>query len=107
MSIEDLINDVTSQDFAKAQPTFADIMSTKVADALEQEKINVAAQIFNNATDPDSEEEIMGDDEQLELDLGDEDEEDIDDEEELDAGAEEAMEAEDVEVDEEDIEDEE
>lgn len=106
MSIEDLINDVTNQDFAKAQPTFAELMSSKVADALEQEKINVAAQIFNNATDPNSEEEIMGDDQQLELDLEDEDELEIDDEDELDAGAEEAMEDEDVD-DQEDEEDEE
>lgn len=91
MSIEDLINDVSNQDFAKAQPTFAELMNSKVADALEQEKINVAAQIFNNATDPDSEDEIMGDDQQLELDLDHDDSEDVDDEEELDAGAEEAM----------------
>ena len=78
MSIEDLINDVSNQDFAKAQPTFAELMNSKVADALEQEKINVAAQIFNNATDPDSEDEIMGDDQQLELDLDHDDSEDVD-----------------------------
>jgi len=63
MSIEDLIDDITRQNFAKAEPHFHTILQSKVDDALEAEKVKVAGQIFNG------EEE-----EQLELDLDDEDE---------------------------------
>ena len=54
-TIEDLINSVADQDFTKAGPTFAEIMQARVADALEQEKIAVADQIFNGATEEDEE----------------------------------------------------
>jgi len=63
MSIEDLIDDITRQNFAKAEPHFHTILQSKVDDALEAEKVKVAGHIFNG------EEE-----EQLELDLDDEDE---------------------------------
>mgnify|MGYP000424560122 CR=1 FL=1 len=63
--IEDLINNVTAQDFSKAGPTFAEIMQTKIADALEQEKIAVADQVFNNA---EPEDEEISDEEAAELD---------------------------------------
>lgn len=62
MSIEDLIDNITSQDFSKAGPLFADIIGDKVNTALEQEKIRMADVTFNGAED----------EEQLELDLGDE-----------------------------------
>ncbi len=96
MEIEDLINNVTKQDFSKAEPTFKEIMSVKVNDALEQEKIGIASQLFNQVTDGESDDAILGDpddiedptdeeiedeleemededDEQLELELEDED----------------------------------
>jgi len=60
MSIEDLIDDITRQNFAKAEPHFHTILQSKVDDALEAEKVKVAGHIFNG------EEE-----EQLELDLDD------------------------------------
>ena len=63
MSIEDLIDDITRQNFAKAEPHFHTILQSKVDDALAAEKVKVAGHIFNG------EEE-----EQLELDLDDEDE---------------------------------
>ena len=63
MSIEDLIDDITRQNFAKAEPHFHTILQSKVNDALEAEKVKVAGHIFNG------EEE-----EQLELDLDNEDE---------------------------------
>ena len=62
MSIEDLIDDITRQNFAKAEPHFHTILQSKVDDALAAEKVKVAGHIFNG------EEE-----EQLELDLDDED----------------------------------
>ena len=55
--IEDLINTVTTQDFSKAAPTFAEIMQSKIDDALEQEKIAVADQVFNGAQ-PEEDEEV-------------------------------------------------
>jgi formate dehydrogenase maturation protein FdhE len=73
-TIEDLINTVTTQDFSKAGPTFAEIMQGKMADALEQEKISVADQVFNNA---EPEDEDISDEEVAELD--DVSDEEIDD----------------------------
>lgn len=76
--IEDLINTVTTQDFSKAGPTFAEIMQDKMADALEQEKIAVADQVFNNA---EPEDEEISDEESAELDdVSDEEMEDAIDE---------------------------
>ena len=59
--IEDIINNVVNQDFSKAAPTFAEIMTQKVDDALEQEKIAVASQVFNQVTDGENDEEIVSD----------------------------------------------
>ena len=73
-TIEDLINTVTTQDFSKAGPTFAEIMQGKMADALEQEKISVADQVFNNA---EPEDEDISDEEAAEID--DVSDEEIDD----------------------------
>tara|TARA_B100001059_G_C17743303_1_gene532879 strand:- start:728 stop:979 length:252 start_codon:yes stop_codon:yes gene_type:complete len=70
MSIEDLIDDITRQNFAKAEPHFHTILQSKVDDALEAEKVKVAGHIFNG------EEE-----EQLELDLDDEEVEETEEEE--------------------------
>lgn len=68
--IEDLINNVMNQDFSAAGPTFNELMNDRVADALEQEKIAVAGQIFNGE-EPEEE--------QLEFDLDDIDDDEIDD----------------------------
>lgn len=53
---ENFINAVTAKDFVSASKDFEDIMMAKVGDALDQEKINLASQVFNDE-DP-SEEEI-------------------------------------------------
>jgi hypothetical protein len=63
--IEDLINTVASQDFSKAAPTFAEIMQDKISDALDQERIAVADQVFNGA---EPEDEEISDEEAAELD---------------------------------------
>ena len=73
-TIEDLINTVTTQDFSKAGPTFAEIMQGKMADALEQEKISVANQVFNNAEPED--EDISDEEDDEEDDAGDETDDD-------------------------------
>ena len=53
---ENFINAVTAKDFVSASKDFEDMMKAKVGDALDQEKINLASQVFNDE-DP-SEEEI-------------------------------------------------
>ncbi len=57
-NIEDLINSVMDQDFAKAGPMFSELMQQKLADSLDQEKIKVAGVVFND----DDEEEFEDDD---------------------------------------------
>lgn len=74
---QELIQQALDQDFNKANATFNDIMSVKLADVLDQEQIKLADQVYNGA-DPEDEEEIT--DDQLELDL---DDEDIDDDTEV------------------------
>jgi len=85
---QELIQQALDQDFNKASKTFGDIMSVKVQDALDQEKIRLADQIYNGADpDGDDDDDIMGDedgDDQLELDLeteGESESEEEDDEE--------------------------
>lgn len=56
VNIDDFIDQVQNQDFSKASVTFADLMNTKTADALEQEKISLADQIFNGAEDEEDDE---------------------------------------------------
>lgn len=81
--IEDLINNVVDQDFSKAGPMFTDILQDKVNDALEQEKINIAAQIYNDGSpletkEPDTVDTAAEDDIDLE-DIDDPTDEEIED----------------------------
>jgi hypothetical protein len=82
MSIEDLINNVVDQDFAKAGPTFHELMQDRMNDALEQEKISVAGSIFNGE-EPEEEVEMEADDDIDVEDITDEEIEDAIDELEL------------------------
>lgn len=68
--VQGLIQHAMDQDFNKANKIFGDIMTLKVQDMLDQEKIRLADQIYN-----DVEPEEEPDDEQLELDLEDDNEE--------------------------------
>jgi hypothetical protein len=76
--IEDLINTVADQDFSKAGPTFAEIMQSKIDTALEQEKISIANQVFNNAEPEEMEAEEETD--ELDDDISDEEIDDAIDE---------------------------
>lgn len=73
-TIEELIDKISVQDYANAKPMFAELMASKLHDAIDAEKISVASKMFS----PDDEED-------LEIDLEDEDfvdeEEDFTDEE--------------------------
>ena len=78
---QDLIQNALDQDFNKANATFGEIMTMKMADLLDQEKINVAGQIYNG--------EEPEDEDQLELDLEDDQEEAVDETEDSDVEEEE------------------
>ena len=86
--VADMIDLAYAQDFVKANTIFNDMMGDKMSAALDQEKIAVADQIFND------QEEI--DDEELEASDEAEDGEEVDDvesSEEVDDEGEEAEEA--------------
>jgi len=68
--IQDLIQNTIDQNYTGANGNFADIMTLKLNDVLDQEKIRLADQIYNGVEEGDEDE-----DEQLELDLDGGDEE--------------------------------
>ena len=86
-TIEDLVQHSLAQDYNKANEVFGNVMTTKLADVLDQTKMKLAGQIYNG--DPEDEEEV-------------EDEEDIENEEEVE-GEEETEETDD-EIEDEDLE---
>ena len=67
--MRDLIQNALDQDFNKANKIFSDVMTVKVQDVLDQEKIKLADQIYNGAEEIEDEDI---DDDQLEMDLEDE-----------------------------------
>lgn len=67
-AVKDLIQQAFDQDFNNAGKTFGDIMTVKLSDVMDQEKVRLADQIYNGVEDEEEED-------QLELDLEDEEEE--------------------------------
>jgi len=86
-TIDDLVKHSLAQDYNKANEVFGNVMTTKLADVLDQTKMKLAGQIYNG--DPEDEEDI-------------EDEEDTENEEEVE-GEEETEETDD-EIEDEDLE---
>ena len=80
MSLEDLIDNIGTQNFAKANGVFDDLMKSKMADALDAEQVRLANAIYNDE-DLDGE-EWDDEDESDEDDEDDDDESDEDDEDE-------------------------
>ena len=68
-SIEDFIDQVVGKEFVGAEASFKDVLGAKMADALEQEKIALAGQMFG---EPDESDDVT--DEDFEDDEDDEDE---------------------------------
>ena len=56
VSIEDLIGAIGNEQAMDAQNAFADLMSGKIADALENEKVRIAGELFNEPSEEDLEE---------------------------------------------------
>ena len=94
-TIDDLVKYSLAQDYNKANEVFGNVITTKLADVLDQAKVKIAGQIFN------------GDPEDLEDPLEDEDFEETEETEEEEGGGEEVedeADAEEVEDEEEEIE---
>jgi hypothetical protein len=51
MSIDDFINNVAAKDFNSAENVFKELMQNRVQDALDQQKILVAGQVFGEEED--------------------------------------------------------
>jgi len=64
-----MIQQALDQDWNKANKTFSDMMSVKLQDVLDQEKVKLADQIYNGVEEIEDEDI---DDDQLEMDLEDE-----------------------------------
>lgn len=88
VEIQNMIQHAMDQEYSQANNIFGDIMTMKLNDMLDQEKIRLADQIYNGVED---DEDIDPDEDQLELDLEGEgelesddeiDEEDLEDEDE-------------------------
>ena len=110
---ENFINAVTSKDYVAASKEFEEMMLSKIDTSMEQEKINLAGQIFNGETPPEDEDDEEED--HIEDDY-DEEEEDLDDDTEEDSESEDEdeeeyeddeYEEEELEYEEEDLDDEE
>ena len=83
--VKDLIQHALDQDYNKANKVFGDMMGVKVNDLLDQEKIKLADQIFNDV-EPEEDDEEDEDNTQGELDLegeGESESEESGDEEEV------------------------
>lgn len=75
--ISRMIDYITHSEYTKANDVMNQIMSQRVSDALDQEKIAVAQSIYS---DEDESEEEYEDDDEYEDDISDEDLEDLADE---------------------------
>ena len=92
-TIEDLIQHSLAQDYNKANEVFGNVMTTRVADLLDQQKVKIAGQIYNEEPadeedpleDEDFEETKGEEEEETEEDI--EDAEDEEEEEEIEGAA--------------------
>lgn len=83
-AVKDLIQQAMDQDFSNANKTFQDVMTIKMSDLLDQEKVRLADQIYNGV-EPEDEDDL-----DLEDDIDAEELED-EDVQESDPDAEESM----------------
>ena len=91
-TIEDLIQHSLAQDYNKANEVFGNVMTTRVADLLDQQKVKIAGQIYNDEPEDQEDplededfEETEGEEEETEEDI--EDAEDEEKEEEIEGAA--------------------
>lgn len=81
MSIVDFIDDIQKRDFTSAQSTFQDLMQHRMQDALDQQKVVAAGQMFGEEEDgvedvsDEDMEDAFEDDDQEEFDFDESEEE--------------------------------
>lgn len=60
--IVDFLNNVTTKNFVEAEKQFSELLNDKLSSRLDDEKIRVANQVFNNVTDDE-----LADEDEIEL----------------------------------------
>ena len=60
-AVEELVNQITDGELAKAETSFSGIINDKISDALEAQKVAVASTIFNDAEEEIVDQEIEND----------------------------------------------
>lgn len=76
--IVDFLNNVTTKNFVEAEKQFSELLNDRLSSRLDDEKIRVANQVFNNVTDDElaaeDEVELSSETEELESEAEAEDE---------------------------------
>ena len=86
VTVEDLVNSIDKGDAFTSSKMFADLLQNKIDDALEQEKVRVAAQVYNGEEDiSDEEVEAAADEVEAETEVDAEAETEVDAEAEVEA----------------------
>ena len=82
-SIQDLIKASLDKDYNNANKIFGEVMTIKMSDLLDQEKVKMADQVYNGAEEEPEEDPDLNDEEESEKDLeSEETDEESEDEEE-------------------------
>ena len=82
-SIQDLIKASLDKDYNNANKIFGEVMTIKMSDLLDQEKVKMADQVYNGAEEEPEEDPDLNDEEESEEDLeSEETDEESEDEEE-------------------------
>lgn len=92
MSIVDFIDDIQKRDFTSAQSTFQDMMQQRMQDALDQQKVVVAGQMFGEPED--DVEDVSDEDLEAAMEADEDGQEEFDFEENSDDESEEEVEVE-------------
>jgi hypothetical protein len=81
--IQDLIKASLDKDYNNANKIFGEVMTIKMSDLLDQEKVRMADQVYNGAEEEPEEDPDLNDEEDLESEETDEEPEDKEEEEEV------------------------
>tara|TARA_B100000519_G_C14242268_1_gene437902 strand:+ start:938 stop:1246 length:309 start_codon:yes stop_codon:yes gene_type:complete len=60
-AVEELVNQITDGELAKAETSFGSLINDKISDALEAQKVAVASTIFNDAEEEIVDQEVEND----------------------------------------------
>ena len=91
-SIQDLIKASLEKDYNNANKIFGEVMTIKMSDLLDQEKVKMADQIYNGVEEEPEEDPELNDEEETEEDSeSEETEEESEDEEETEESEEETV----------------